>query len=84
MLLSGHFNFARERYLKTRVQSLQSKIFISLLVLCLFRATPAAYGGSQGGGPYRAVATSLHHSHHNARSEPHLQPTPQLTATPDL
>ena len=25
----------------------------------------------------------LHHSHSNARSEPHLQPTPQLAATMD-
>ena len=32
----------------------------------------------------RAVAASLYHSHHNARSEPHLQPTPQLTATNPL
>ena len=29
------------------------------------------------------VAASLHHSHSNVGSEPHLQPTPQLTATPD-
>ena len=27
------------------------------------------------------VAAGRHHSHSNARSEPHLQPTPQLTAT---
>ena len=72
MLLSGHFNFARERYLKTRVQSLQSKIFISLLVLCLFRATPAAYGGFQGRGPIGAVVASLRHSHSNIRYEPCL------------
>ena len=31
-----------------------------------------------------AVATGLHHSHSNTRSEPHLQPTPQLMATPIL
>ena len=30
-----------------------------------------------------AVAASLHHSHINARSEPHLQPTPQFMVTPD-
>ena len=30
-----------------------------------------------------AVATGLHHSHSNARAEPCLQPTPQLTATLD-
>ena len=32
----------------------------------------------------RPWARGLHHSHSNARSEPHLPPTPQLTATPDL
>ena len=30
-----------------------------------------------------AVAASLCHSHSNTRSEPHLRPTPRLTATPD-
>ena len=30
-----------------------------------------------------AVAAGLCHSHNNARSEPHLRPTPQLTATLD-
>ena len=49
----------------------------------LFRATPSAYGGAQARGRMGALATSLHHSHSNARSEPRLQPIPQLTATPD-
>ena len=44
-------------------------------------ATPAAYGGSQARGLIGAVAAGLHQSHSNAGSEPHLQPTPQLTAT---
>ena len=30
---------------------------------CLFRAAPAAYGGSQTRGPVGAVAASTHHSH---------------------
>ena len=34
-------------------------------------------------GQIGAVATGLHHSHSNARSEPRLQPTPQLSATLD-
>uniref|UniRef100_A0A8D1AQZ7 Transmembrane protein 230 n=1 Tax=Sus scrofa TaxID=9823 RepID=A0A8D1AQZ7_PIG len=34
-------------------------------------------------GRIGAVATGLHQSHSNAGSEPRLQPTPQLTATPD-
>ena len=53
---------------------------------CLFafsRAAPTAYGGSQARGPIRAVAAGLHQSHSNAGSESHLQPTPQLMATPD-
>ena len=42
-----------------------------------------AYGGSQARGRIGARAASLHHSHSNARSEPRLWPTPQLTETPD-
>ena len=49
---------------------------------CLFRTTPTAQGGSQARGPIGAAAASLHHSHSNVGSKPHLQPTPQLTATP--
>ena len=54
--------------------------FLSFFLFCLFRATPMACGGSQGRGPIGAVAVSLSHS--QARSEPRLQPTPQLTAMP--
>ena len=43
-------------------------------------AAPAAYGDSQARGPIGAVATGLHQSHSNVRSEPRLQPTPQLGA----
>ena len=46
------------------------------------RAAPAAYGDSQA-GIIGAVAASLRQSHSNTGSEPCLQPTPQLTATPD-
>ena len=42
-----------------------------------------AYGGSQVRGPMGAIAAGLHQSHSNARSQPHLRPTPQLTAMPD-
>ena len=41
-----------------------------------------AYGGSQARGLFGAEATNLQHSH-SVRSEPHLRPMPQLTATPD-
>ena len=40
----------------------------------LFRAAPAAYGGSQARGRIRAVVAGLHHSHSNTGSEPHLPP----------
>ena len=49
----------------------------------LFRATLAAYGGSQARGPIRTIAAGLCHIHSNARSKPCLQPTPQFTGTPD-
>ena len=44
-------------------------LFIYLfIVFCLFRVTPAGYGGSQAGGLIGAVAAGLGHSHSNARS----------------
>ena len=68
-----------------------SFLFVCLFVFCLLSfvvvaiswAAPAAYGGSQARGLIGAVATGLRQSHSNAGSEPRLQPTPQLTATPD-
>ena len=64
-------------------------LFLFILFIYLFGlfaiswAAPAAYGVSQARGLIGAVAASLRQSHSNAGSEPHLQPTPQLTATPD-
>ena len=49
-----------------------------------FRAAPMAYGSCQARCRIRPVATGLHHSHSNAGSELHLQPTPQLMAMPSL
>ena len=43
-----------------------------------------SYGGSQARGRIRSTAASLNHSHSKAGSELHLQPTPQLMATPNL
>ena len=43
-----------------------------------------AYGGFQARGAIGAAAASPHRSHSNMGSELRLQPTPQLTATPDL
>ena len=42
-----------------------------------------AYGGPQAKGLIRATAAGLCHSRSNMESELHLQPTPQLMATPD-
>ena len=60
-----------------------SVAWFKTLLLLLFGAPPTAYGGSQARGRIRAAATSLPHSHSNAGSQPHLRPTPQLTAMPD-
>ena len=49
----------------------------------LLGVTFVAHRVSQTRGRVRAADASLHHSHSNARSESCLQPTPQLTATPD-
>ena len=57
--------------------------YLIIFKFLTFRAIPTAYGGSQARGLIGAVATGLHHSHSNVGSEPSLQPTPQLTATPD-
>ena len=57
--------------------------FFFFLSFCLFGSALMVYGGSQARGPIRATPAGLHHSHSNATSKPHLQPTPQLTATPD-
>ena len=54
-----------------------------VVVVAISLAAPAAYGGSQARGPIGAVATGPRQSHSKVGSELHLQPTPQLTATPD-
>ena len=56
-------------------------LFVSSFVF--FRAAPAAYGSSQARGLIGAADAGLCQSHNYARSELCLQPTPQLTATPD-
>ena len=63
---------------------IELNFFLFFFVFLLFLwATPVAYGGSQARGRIRAVATGLCQSHSNSGSEPRLQPTPRLTATPD-
>ena len=58
----------------------RSFFFFSFL---LFRAVPEAYGSSWARSQVGAAAAGLQHSLSNVGSRPHLQPTPQLTATPD-
>ena len=65
----------------SRFPSLPLLLFFFFFVF--FRATPAAYGGSQDRGLMGAVATGLRHSHSNMGSELPLRPTPQLTAMLD-
>ena len=57
--------------------------FFLFLSFCFFQGALATYGNSRARGLIGAVAASLHHSHSNARSKPHLCPTPQLMATWD-
>ena len=59
-----------------------AKDFNALLLILLLLVF-MAYGGSQARGQIGAIAEGLHHSHSNTRSEPHLEPTPQLAATLD-
>ena len=51
--------------------------------ICLFRAAHEAHEVSQARGQIRATSPGLHHSYSNVRSEPHLQPTVQLTTMLD-
>ena len=48
-----------------------------------FRGVPVAYGSSQARDQIGAADAGLPHSHSNPRSEPCLQPTPQLIAMLD-
>ena len=58
-------------------------VCVCVCVCIAFKAALMAYSSSQARGPIRTTATLLHHSHSDARSEPHLRPTPQLTETLD-
>ena len=60
-----------------------SMVFFFFFSFGPFRAATAAYGSSQARGGMGATAVGLHHSHRNAGSEPSLQATPKLRATPD-
>ena len=91
MFIGAHFgdkNYKRENHSHICVfpniitLKFLANFYFFYFLFCLFRDTPTAYGGSQARGRIRAAAASLHHSHSNAGSEPHLQPTSQLMAMP--
>ena len=48
-----------------------------------FRAAPVTYRNSQAMGRIAAAVAGLCHSHSNAESKLHFQPTPQLMGTLD-
>ena len=54
---------------------------LNLVYIFFFRATPMAYGSSQGSNWNCICPSTPYHS--NTGSKSHLRPTPQLTATPD-
>ena len=58
-------------------------LFIIIIIINLFRASPMAYEGSQARGRIGAAVARLHHSHSIGGPELCLPPTPQLTAMPD-
>ncbi len=66
-----------------RLKNSLLRLFFFFCLFAISWAAPAAYGGSQARGQIGAAAPGLRQSHSNAGSELRLQPTPQLTATPD-
>ena len=62
----------------------REEYLVIFLYFVFFRAAPAAYGGPQARGLIGTTAAGLRHSHSHARSKPHLWPTPELMAIPDL
>ena len=57
--------------------------FFFFFCLCRVGVTPMAHWRSQARGRIEAAATTLRHSHSNARSEPNLWPIAQFTAMLD-
>ena len=53
------------------------------IYLFIFTVVPAAYGSSQARLSDPRCSLGLFDSHSNTRSEPHLQPIPQLGTQPD-
>ena len=88
-LLEPCFNFILSSYIISapfirKVNESSISTVLSFFFFLVFsRAAPMAYGSSQVKDLNGTIAAILHHSHSNAGSDPHLQPTPQLTATLD-
>ena len=61
----------------------KNQMCMMMMIFFFFRALHSAYGSSQARSQIRAIDASLCHSHSNARSEPRLRPTPQLTSMLD-
>ena len=81
LLLSGK---SRKVTLQKDVRVVAIFYLLNFIVFCvrarLFRAAPAAHGGSQARGWTEAAVTGLCHSHNVAGFKPCLQPTPWLMA----
>ena len=62
---------------------IKSDTEIKAFFFSLFKAVPAAYGGSQARGSNRSYRCQPLPQPQQHRSKPHLRPIPQLTAMPD-
>ena len=65
------------------VTSGQSEVLDSVHSRCFFFLSFSGHTRSQARGQIGAAAGSRRHNHSHTGSELHLQPTPQLAATPD-
>ena len=59
----------QELFVKVDCTVFPDDLDISFVFSFFFRATPAAYGGSQARGLIGAITAGLHHSHSNIRSK---------------
>ena len=65
-------------------EMLSTRNFVAFFFLLFLEPHPWHMEVPRPGISTTASAAGLHHCHSKAGSEPHLQPTPQLMATPDL